>query len=87
MVAEAWVAIKRICVGVQRVREANTQQLWREFNALVWKEVETAEDFANCITGLAADLRLLGDNVTDTEVVRKMLQVMPEHLAQVAISI
>jgi len=33
------------------VREANAQQLRREFNALVWKEAETAEDFANCITG------------------------------------
>ena len=85
--AEAWAAIKRIRVGVQRVREANAQQLRREFSALVWKEAETAEDFANRITGLAADLRLLGDNVTDAEVVRKMLQVVPEHLAQVAISI
>jgi hypothetical protein len=53
----------------------------------VWKEADTVEDFANRITGLAADLRLLGDNVTDAEVVRKMLQFMPEHLAQVAISI
>jgi len=86
-VAEAWAAIKRIRVGVQRVREANAQQLRREFSALVWKEAETAEDFANRITGLAADLRLLGDNVTDAKVVRKMLQVVPEHLAQVAISI
>ncbi|XP_066354890.1 uncharacterized protein [Miscanthus floridulus] len=85
--AEAWAAIKRIRVGVQQVREANAQQLRREFSALVWKEVETAEDFVNRITGLAADLRLLGDNVTDAEVVRKMLQVVPEHLAQVAISI
>ena len=69
------------------MREANAQQLRREFSALVWKEAETAEDFANRITGLAADLRLLGDNVTDAKVVRKMLQVVPEHLAQVAISI
>ena len=85
--AEAWMAIKRIRVGVTRVREANAQQLRREFNALVWKEAETAEDFANRITGLAADLRLLGDNLPDVDVVRKMLQLVPEHLAQVAISI
>ena len=48
---------------------------------------ETTEDFANRITWLAANLRLLGDNVTDAEVMRKMLQVVPKHLAQVAISI
>jgi hypothetical protein len=53
----------------------------------VWKEAKTVEDFAKRITGLAVDLCLLGDNVTKAEVVRKMLQVVPEHLAQVAISI
>jgi hypothetical protein len=36
---------------------------------------------------LASDLRILGDNVTGVEIVRKMLQLVPEHLAQVAISI
>ena len=45
------------------------------------------EDFANCITGLANNLRVLGDDMKDVEIVRKMLQVVPEHLAQVAISI
>ena len=53
----------------------------------MWKETETAEDFANRITGLAADLRLLGDDLPEVDVVRKMLQLVPEHLAQVAISI
>jgi hypothetical protein len=42
---------------------------------------ENAEDFANCITGLAADLGLLDNNITDIEVVRKMLQVVLEHLS------
>ena len=85
--AEAWAAIKAIRVGVDRVREANAQQLRREFNALLWKDSETAEDFANRLTGLASDLRILGDNTSDVEIVRKMLQLVPEHLAQVAISI
>jgi hypothetical protein len=40
--AAAWEAIKRIRIGVQRVREANAQQLRREFGALVWKEAEKA---------------------------------------------
>jgi hypothetical protein len=79
--AEAWAAIKAVRVGVDRVREANAQQLRREFNSLVWKEAETAEDFANRINGLASNLRILGDNVTDVEIVRKMLQLVPEHLA------
>ncbi|XP_066396388.1 uncharacterized protein [Miscanthus floridulus] len=86
-VAKAWEAIRRIRIGVERVQKANAQHLRWEFGALVWKEAETAEDFANRITGLAVDLRLLGDNISDTEVVRKILQLTPEHLIQVAISI
>jgi hypothetical protein len=69
-------------VGVDRIREANAQQLRREFNALVWKDSETAEDFANRINGLASDLRILGDNVTDVKIVRKMLRLVPKHLAR-----
>jgi hypothetical protein len=79
-VAAAWEAIKRIRIRVQRVREANTQQIRREFEALVWKEAETTEDFMNRITGLAVELRLLDDNITDVEVVQKILQVLLDHL-------
>jgi hypothetical protein len=53
----------------------------------VWKEAENAEDFMNRITGLTAELHLLGDNIFDAEVVRKILQVVPDHLTQVTISI
>jgi hypothetical protein len=59
----AWEAIKWVRIGVQRVREANAQQIRREFGALVSKEAENAKYFVNCITRLAAELRVLGDNV------------------------
>jgi hypothetical protein len=78
--AASWEVIKRIHVSVQHVCEANMQKLRWEFGALVWKESENAEDFVNRITGLAAELRQLGDNISNVEVV-------PEHLSQVAISI
>jgi len=83
----AWEAVKMIRVGVQRVRESNAQQLRREFAAMGWNDGETAEDFSMRLTGLANNLRILGDNITEAEVVRKMLQVVPEDLSQVAISI
>jgi hypothetical protein len=51
----------------------------------VWKEAETVEDFVNRFTGLTAELRLLNDNIIDAEVVWKMLQVVPDHLTQVAV--
>jgi len=82
-----WQAVKTIRVGVERVRESKAQQLWREFAALTWKEQESAEDFSVRITGLANNLRTLGDYVPDVMVVRKMLEVVPEHLEQIAISL
>ncbi|EAZ37695.1 hypothetical protein OsJ_22037 [Oryza sativa Japonica Group] len=83
----AWDVIKTIRVGVERVRESKAQQLRREFAALTWKEGETAEDFSVRITGLANNLRTLGDNISDADVVRKMLDVVPEHLEQIAIAV
>jgi hypothetical protein len=53
----------------------------------MWKAAENTEDFMNRMTRLAVDLRLLGNNITDVEVVRKMLQVVLEHQSQVVISI
>jgi hypothetical protein len=71
--------IKRIRINVQSVHEVNVQQIRRQFGTRVWKEVKNAEDFTNRITGLATELRLLGDNVSDAEVMCKMLQVVPDH--------
>ena len=39
------------------------------------------------ITGLANNLRTLADDVPDVMVVRKMLEVVPEHLEQITISL
>jgi hypothetical protein len=82
----AWEAIKTIRVGVERVRESKAQQLWREFAAIAWKEGESAEDFSIRISGLANNLRALGDDIADVVVVRKMLEVVPEHLEAIAVA-
>ena len=83
----AWEAVRTIRVGVERVRESKAQQLRREFAALSWKEGESAEDFSVRITGLANNLRVLGDNISDVDIVRKMLDTAPEHLEQIAVAI
>lgn len=84
---EAWEAIKTRRIGVQCVREANAQQLRREFGDILFKDGETVDDFSMRIGVLANNLRTLGDNITEAEVVQKLLQVVPEHLQQIAISI
>lgn len=84
---EAWESIKDIRVGVERVKEANAERLRQDFAGITFKPGETVEDFAMRITTLANQLRVLGDNVTDKEVVKKMLHTVPDYLEQVAISI
>ena len=39
------------------------------------------------ITGLANSITTLGGSISETEIVKKMLQVVLDHLEQVAISI
>jgi hypothetical protein len=60
--------------------------LWREFGELTFKPGETVEDFSIRINTIGGDLRVLGDIVSDKEVIKRMLHAMPERLEQVAIS-
>jgi hypothetical protein len=85
-VKEAWDAVKILRIGDERVRDASAQQLHREFNILSFEEGESVTEFGIRITTLATNLRTLGDNITDAEVVKK-LQVVPERLAQAAVSL
>jgi hypothetical protein len=79
--------VKTICVGVERVRECNAQQLRRQFDALTWKDGESVEDFSVHITGLASNLRTLGVDITNATIVHNMLDVVPEHLEQIAVAV
>jgi hypothetical protein len=50
---------------------------------LKFKLGEGVEDFSIYITPLTNQLRVLGDNITDKEVVKKLLHSVPEKLEQV----
>ena len=85
----AWEGIKSCRVGVQRVRESNIEQLQKELSEIHFKDGESVNDFSMRITGLANanSITTLGGSIRETEIVKKMLQVVPDHLEQVAISI
>lgn len=83
----AWDTVKNLWIGDERAREANVQQLRREFVNISFKEEETVNDFGVRITTLATNLRSLGSNISDAEVVKKLLQVVPEKLNQAAVSL
>jgi hypothetical protein len=51
---EAWDAIATMRVGDNRVRQNKAQQLRREFELATFKDGETAEEFALCLTDIQA---------------------------------
>jgi hypothetical protein len=69
-----------------RVKEANVKRLRQEFGELTFKRGETMEDFSIRLNTIVGDLRVLGDVVSDKEVIKHMLHAVPERLEQVAIS-
>ncbi|XP_066364954.1 uncharacterized protein [Miscanthus floridulus] len=80
-VKEAWDTVKNLRIGDERARDASAQQLRREFGVLSFKEGETVNEFGVRITTLASNLRSFGDNITDAEVVKKLLQVVLDRLS------
>lgn len=67
--------------------DSNATQLKKEFGEIEFKEGETIDEFSLRIVGLANQIRVLDHPVADAEIVKKMLQVIPNHLSQIAIAI
>jgi transposase InsO family protein len=84
---EAWKSIETMRQGVERVKVANAQKLLREFENIRFKEGEAVDDFAIRISGLATNIRELGESLEEVRVVKKMLRVVPSAYRQTAISI
>jgi len=84
---QAWDAVMNLRIGDERARDTSAQQLHREFGVLSFMEGETVNEFGVRITTLATNLRSLGDNISDAEVVKKLLQVVPDRLSQAAVSL
>lgn len=72
-VKSAWEAIKTVCVGTRRVREANEQLLHREFADARFKDGENIDDFSMRIFGIANSIRTLGGDLPEIDVVNKLL--------------
>jgi hypothetical protein len=77
---EAWESIRKICIGTNRVKEANAERLQQDFVEIRFTPGKGVEDFSLRITALANELRVLEDEVMDKEVVKKMLHSVPEKL-------
>jgi hypothetical protein len=86
-VKDAWAAIKSLQMGDERVQEAKTQYLLKQFELAAFKDGEAIDGFAMRTDSLAAELRALGEKMEDERVVKKMLRVVPTKYNQITCSI
>jgi hypothetical protein len=84
---EAWEAIKKLCIGDDRVRKATAQNLRAEYDAIALRDGEAIEDFALHLTDIVQRLATLGDPELDTKVVTKYLHIVRPRYKQLVISI
>jgi hypothetical protein len=53
----------------------------------MFDDVETVEDYALCLSGMAEHLATHGEEVKDDEIIAKMLRSLPPRFKQITIAI
>ncbi|XP_073351834.1 uncharacterized protein [Aegilops tauschii subsp. strangulata] len=86
-VKEAWDTLKLLFEGHTRVRQANLQTLLRNYETLVMTDDETVDAFASRVMTLVNGIRALGENLTETSVVRRFLCAAPPRYMQIVTAI
>jgi hypothetical protein len=84
---EAWDAIVTMRVGDDHVKKVTSQQLRRKFDLTMFDDGATIEDYALCLSGMAAHLAMLSEEVKDDEIVAKMIRPLSPHFKQITIAI
>ncbi|XP_074373447.1 uncharacterized protein LOC141713772 [Apium graveolens] len=84
---EAWVAIKTMCLGADRVRTTKIQTLKAEFDSLTMKEIEPIDEFSMKLNDFVTNIRALGEEVQESYMVKKLLRAVPTKFLQIASTI
>ena len=84
---KAWEAFKTMSVGAERVKEAKVQTLKGEFESHTMKETDNIHDFCMKLRGIATNIRVLGEVMEESSVVRKIPLAVPDKFLQIASNI
>lgn len=84
---EAWDTLKTTFVGAERVKEARTQTLKSEFERLLMKDSEKIDDFVARLMSVVNEIRVLGETIEETYVVKKFLRAVPRRYLQIVSTI
>nr|GEX74397.1 zinc finger, CCHC-type [Tanacetum cinerariifolium] len=82
-----WDALKTRHTGEERVQQARLQTLKSDFEMLHMKEDETIDTFTTKLTTLVNKAASLGHTMKDKELVRKLLNAIPNRYLQIVASI
>ncbi|GKA19027.1 zinc finger, CCHC-type containing protein [Tanacetum coccineum] len=82
-----WDALRTRHMGEDRVQQARLQTLKSEFEMLHMKEDETIDAFTTKLTTLVNKTASLGHTIKDEELVRKLLNAVPDRYLQIVASI
>ena len=84
---EAWIAVKTMYLGADKVKAAKAQTLKGEFEALTMRENEQLDEFYLKLNGLVTNIRMLGEKMEEVYVVKKLLRDVPSKFLQIASAI
>ncbi|XP_074328285.1 uncharacterized protein LOC141666187 [Apium graveolens] len=84
---EAWDALKIMCQEADRVKAARIQKMKADFESLSMKESELVDDICMRLNGLVTNIRVLGEEVSESYVVKKLLRSVPKKFPQITSTI
>ena len=84
---EVWDSIKTMCMGTDRVQKAKVQTLKAEFESLTMKEIDQLDEFYMKLSGIVTNIRMLGETMAESYVVKKLLRAVPNKFLQIASTI
>nr|XP_025625712.1 uncharacterized protein LOC112718014 [Arachis hypogaea] len=74
---EAWNTLKLSYKGVDKAQKAKLQSLKREYERYEMSSSETVEQYFTRVTDLVNKMRVYGEDMPDSKVVKKILRTMP----------
>lgn len=81
---EGWEAVKTMCLGADRAKQAKIQTLKSEFESLSMKDTDLIDDLCMKLNGIVSNIRALGEPVAEAYVVKKLLRAAPTKFLQIA---
>ncbi|KAF0893523.1 hypothetical protein E2562_026118 [Oryza meyeriana var. granulata] len=86
-IAEVWMALRSMHMGVDHVKEAKVQTLRWQLENLCMGEEESVDDFSSKITLLVGEMQALGEKVEEKYAIKKLLRAVSDKFVNIVMTI